>query len=80
MSFSSLYYIYYSQSRQTYDAPATFVAQGLTSVQDEAGWAQICSMIFVKSRDYAPQKEYRFALLSIRPDVGEVATCGLRAC
>lgn len=41
---------------------------------DEAqdGWARICSMIFVKSHEYAAQKEYRFAMLSIRPDVGEV--------
>ena len=38
----------------------------------EAGWAKICSMIFVKSRKYAAQKEYRFAMLSIRPDAGEV--------
>ena len=38
----------------------------------EAGWAKICSMIFVKSREYAAQKEYRFAMLAIRPEVGEV--------
>ena len=38
----------------------------------EAGWAQICSMIFVKSREYAAQKEYRFAMLSIRTEVGDV--------
>ena len=38
----------------------------------EAGWAQICSMIYGKSREYAAQKEYRFAMLSIRPDVDEV--------
>ena len=38
----------------------------------EAGWAQICSMIYVKSREYAAQKEYRFAMLSIRPEVDEV--------
>ena len=29
-------------------------------------------MIFVKSRKYAAQKEYRFAMLSIRPEAGEV--------
>lgn len=41
---------------------------------DEAddGWAKICSMIFVKSTEYAAQKEYRFAMLSMSPDVGEV--------
>ena len=41
---------------------------------DEAadGWEKICSMIFVKSRKYAAQKEYRFAMLSIRPEAGEV--------
>ena len=38
----------------------------------EEGWPQICSMIFVKSRTYAAQKEYRFAVLSIRENVGEV--------
>ena len=38
----------------------------------EAGWAQICSMFYVKSREYAAQKEYRFAMLSIRPEVDEV--------
>ena len=38
----------------------------------EAGWAKICSMIFVKSCEYAAQKEYRFAMLSIRPEAGEV--------
>ena len=38
----------------------------------ETGWAKICSMIFVKSREYATQKEYRFAMLSIRPEAGEV--------
>ena len=38
----------------------------------EAGWQQICSMIYVKSRAYAAQKEYRFAMLSIRSEVGEV--------
>ena len=38
----------------------------------EAGWAKICSMIYVKSREYAAQKEYRFAMLSIRPEAGEV--------
>ncbi|MCY4530664.1 MAG: helix-turn-helix transcriptional regulator, partial [Chloroflexi bacterium] len=38
----------------------------------EEGWPQICSMIFVKSRTYAAQKEYRFALLSIPANVGEV--------
>ena len=40
--------------------------------QAEVGWEQICSMIFVKSREYAAQKEYRFAMLSIRPEAGEV--------
>ena len=38
----------------------------------EAGWAQICSMIYVKSCEYAAQKEYRFAMMSIRPEVDEV--------
>lgn len=38
----------------------------------DAGWARLCSMIFVKSLAYAAQKEYRFAILSIPPEVGEV--------
>ena len=38
----------------------------------EKGWAQICSMIFVKSRAYAAQKEYRFAAMSISSEVGDV--------
>ena len=38
----------------------------------EKGWAQICSMIFVKSLAYAAQKEYRFAAMSIRSEVGAV--------
>lgn len=40
--------------------------------ESPAGWAQLCSMVFVKSCDYAAQKEYRFAMLSISPDAGEV--------
>ena len=38
----------------------------------EAGWTSLSAMIFVKSREYAAQKEYRFALLSIKPGVGDV--------
>ena len=38
----------------------------------EEGWPQICSMIFAKSRTYAAQKEYRFAVLSMRADVDDV--------
>ena len=38
----------------------------------ELGWPRICSMIFVKSREYEAQREYRFAVLSIPPEVGEV--------
>lgn len=41
-------------------------------VEAEAGWARLCSMIFVKSLVYAAQREYRFAMLSIRPEVGQV--------
>ena len=38
------------------------------------GWEKLSAMIFLKSRerDYAAQKEYRFALLSIGPEVGDV--------
>ena len=38
----------------------------------DTGWAKICSMIFVKSREYAAQNEYRFAMLSIPPEAGDV--------
>ena len=40
----------------------------------EPGWEKLSAMIFLKSRErnYAAQKEYRFAMLSIRPEVGEV--------
>ncbi len=38
----------------------------------DAGWAKICSMIFVKSREYVAQKEYRFAILSIPLEVDDV--------
>ena len=38
------------------------------------GWEKIWAMIFLKSRDrdYAAQKEYRFAVLSVGAEVGEV--------
>ena len=43
---------------------------------DEAkpGWERLFAMIFLRSRehDYAAQKEYRFAMLSIGPEVGDV--------
>ena len=40
----------------------------------EPGWEKLFAMIFLKSRerDYAAQKEYRFAMLPIGPEVGEV--------
>ena len=40
----------------------------------EPGWEKLSAMIFLKSRerDYAAQKEYRFAMLSIGPEVGDV--------
>ena len=42
--------------------------------QAEQGWEKLSAMIFLKSRerDYATQMEYRFAVLSIGPEVGEV--------
>ena len=42
--------------------------------QAEQGWEKLSAMIFLKSRerDYATQMEYRFAMLSIGPEVGEV--------
>ena len=40
----------------------------------EQGWEKLSAMIFLKSRerDYAAQNEYRFAMLSIGPEVGDV--------
>ena len=40
--------------------------------ETDKGWPRICSMIFVKSRAYAAQKEYRFAIISILPEVADV--------
>ena len=53
--------------------PVLYVDDPYRCIEDaEEGWPQICSMIFVKSREYAAQKEYRFAALSIRAEVGDV--------
>lgn len=38
----------------------------------KTGWQSLCAMTFVKSHNYALQREYRFALLSIKTDVGDV--------
>lgn len=40
----------------------------------EPGWEKLSAMIFLKSRerDYAAQMEYRFVMLSIAPEIGEV--------
>ena len=42
--------------------------------QAEQGWEKLSAMIFLKSRerDYAAQNEYRFAMLSIGREVGDV--------
>ena len=40
--------------------------------ETEAGWPRLCSMIFVKSREYAAQREYRFAILPVPPEAGEI--------
>ena len=53
--------------------PVLYVDEPYRCIDEaEVGWAKICSMIFVKSREYAAQKEYRFAMLSIPPEMGEV--------
>ena len=53
--------------------PVLYVEEPYETIMTaEEGWPQICSMIFVKSRAYAAQKEYRFAVLSIPENVGEV--------
>ena len=53
--------------------PVLYVDDPYRCIEEaEKGWAQICSMIFVKSREYAAQKEYRFAAMSIRSEVGAV--------
>lgn len=53
--------------------PVLYVDDPYRCIEEaNTGCPQICSMIFVKSRKYAAQKEYRFAALSIRPEMGEV--------
>ena len=53
--------------------PVLYVDDPYRCIEEaDVGWAQICSMIFVKSRVYAAQKEYRFVMLSIRSEAGEV--------
>ena len=50
------------------DSPYRCIAEA------EPGWEKLSAMIFLKSRerDYAAQKEYRVAILSIGPEVGDV--------
>ena len=53
--------------------PVLYVDEPYRTIEmAEEGWPQICSMIFAKSRTYAAQREYRFALLSMRADVDDV--------
>lgn len=55
--------------------PMVYVNNPYALVAEAApGWEKFAAMIFLKSRegDYAGQKEYRFALLSVGPEVGEV--------
>ncbi len=53
--------------------PVLYVGNPYRCINEaQDGWAKICSMIFVKSSKYVAQQEYRFAMLSIPPDVGEV--------
>ena len=53
--------------------PVLYVDDPYRCIEEaEEGWAQVCSMIFVKSRAYAAQREYRFAAMSIRSEVGDV--------
>lgn len=60
-------------SQMVLHGPVLYVEEPYETIETaEEGWPQICSMIFVKSRAYAAQKEYRFAVLSIPENVGEV--------
>ena len=60
-------------SQMVLHGPVLYVDDPYRCIKEaDEGWAKICSMIFVKSRKYAAQKEYRFATLSIRPEVGDV--------
>ncbi len=53
--------------------PVLYVDDAYRYISEAAeGWESMCAMIFVKSREYTPQREYRFALLSIKPDIGAV--------
>ena len=42
--------------------------------ETEPGWERLCAMVFLKSReqDYAAQNEYRFTMLTIPAEVGDV--------
>ena len=52
--------------------PVLYVDNPCHCIQEaRSDWEKICSMIFVKSHKYVKQKEYRFAIMSIPPEVGE---------
>ena len=36
------------------------------------GWEKLCAMIFLKSYEHAPEKEYRFAVLPVPTTIGQV--------
>ena len=60
-------------SQMVLHGPVLYVDDPYRTIEmAEEGWPQICSMIFVKSRKYTAQKEYRFAVLSIRAEVDDV--------
>ena len=60
-------------SQMVLHGPVLYVDDPYETIERAAdGWPQICAMILVKSRAYAAQKEYRFAVLSIPESVGEV--------
>ena len=55
--------------------PMVYVDSPYQCIEEaEPGWEKLCAMVFLKSRDkdYAAMKEYRFAMLGIDPEVGDV--------
>ena len=66
-------YKVYRTSQIVLHGPVLYLDSPYRCIEEASpGWEKICSMIFVKSREYAAQREYRFAMLSVPADAGEV--------
>ena len=63
------------QTQMVLHGPMLYVDSPYRCIDEaELGWEKLLAMIFLKSRerDYAAQKEYRFVMLSIGREVGDV--------